>query len=361
MKQLLSICHSHPSQATGGDEKPRVSVITVVFNAIKNGRRDFLIDNLKSVHCQDYGNIEHVVVDGASKDGTVELLRKYADKGWIKLISEPDDGIYDAMNKGVMNSTGKYLAFLNSDDFWYNKSGVSRSVEALESAGADFSFAPSYTTWHEIPIQKAATCMGAVFFRMPFCHQTMFTSREAFLAEGGFDCGNFRSAADYNLIQRFCMDRYRGVFVPTNFTAYRHGGFSAEDQGTSANECKKSIRMVFSKLDPSFGEEDAEDVFLRHRMKMALFEKLLGQVGPELRTEIQALPRRQDGDSYVFDVPEYSSAVAVTEIDPCYPHVKYRRVVLKTLGVPIASYVRNLSGFELKILGICIFRGRYQT
>ena len=335
---------------------PRVSVITVVYNLIKNGRRDFMLANLHSVHGQAYDDIEHIVVDGASTDGTVEWLSEYVDKGWIKLITEPDNGVYDAMNKGIRNATGKYVAFLNSDDFWYSKNGVSCSVSALESSQADYSFAPSYTIHNEIPVQRVNACIGAVFFRMPFCHQTMFTKRDVLLAEGGFDNDNFHSAADFNLIQRINLRHYRGVFVPTNFTAYRHGGMSAEDHATSDRECIKSIEMVFSKIDQEFGRADAEDAYFRHRLRVDFYKKLVNHVSSELKHELLSLPKTQEGSFYLFGVSEYSTAVAVGEIDHEYPGVERRKVTWKALGIPIARYERDPLCCWLKVLGVVAFR-----
>ncbi len=122
-------------------KQPLVTIVTVVFNLIKSGRKEFFEQNLKSVHDQTYGNIEHIIVDGASNDGTLDLIKEYADKGWIRYISEKDAGIYDAMNKGIREAKGKYLALLNSDDFYHNKQAVEKSVEALEKNNADFSYA----------------------------------------------------------------------------------------------------------------------------------------------------------------------------------------------------------------------------
>ena len=65
------------------------------------------------MHNQNYENVEHIIIDGASNDGTLELLKEYEDKGWIKVYSEPDDGVYYAMNKGIDKANGKYIAFLN--------------------------------------------------------------------------------------------------------------------------------------------------------------------------------------------------------------------------------------------------------
>lgn len=97
---------------------PLVTVITATYNLIKSKREKFIIQCLESVHNQHYSNIEHIVIDGASDDGTLPLLKKYESLGWIKLFSEPDTGIYDAMNKGILKANGKYVSILNSDDFF---------------------------------------------------------------------------------------------------------------------------------------------------------------------------------------------------------------------------------------------------
>ena len=129
-------------KSTHTNEAPLVTVITVCYNLLKNGRAGHFRQCLKSVSTQDYPAIEHLVIDGASQDGTVEQLEQYARQGWIRYISEPDTGIYDAMNKGIRLARGKYIAFLNSDDFWHRQDAVSASVAALEQKEAAFSYAP---------------------------------------------------------------------------------------------------------------------------------------------------------------------------------------------------------------------------
>ena len=89
----------------------KISIITVTFNSIK-----FINDCIDSVKRQNYNNIEHIIIDGVSTDGTINLLKSKYDQS-ITLISEPDKGIYDAMNKGINVSTGEIIGFLNSDDF----------------------------------------------------------------------------------------------------------------------------------------------------------------------------------------------------------------------------------------------------
>lgn len=107
-------------------EHPTLSVITVCYNA-----HDELKKTIQSVATQTYPHIEYIVIDGASTDGTVELLREWADR-IDHLVSEPDHGIYDAMNKGLALATGTYLCFLNAGDTFHTPTTV---AEALEQVG----------------------------------------------------------------------------------------------------------------------------------------------------------------------------------------------------------------------------------
>ena len=111
-----------------------VSIITVCFNIA-----DTIEDTIKSVLSQDYKDIEYIVVDGGSTDGTLEIISRYRHK-IAKVISEPDNGIYDAMNKGLRSSTGDILATLNGDDVYANQSIVGRMVEFIESKDLDAAY-----------------------------------------------------------------------------------------------------------------------------------------------------------------------------------------------------------------------------
>jgi glycosyltransferase involved in cell wall biosynthesis len=104
---------------------PTISVITVVFND-----RPHIEQTLLSVLNQTYAHIEYIVIDGASTDGTLEIVKGYGDR--VRLSSEPDRGLYDAMNKGIRLATGEYLWFLNSGDRIYREDTVRELVEGLE-------------------------------------------------------------------------------------------------------------------------------------------------------------------------------------------------------------------------------------
>ncbi|NTW45582.1 MAG: glycosyltransferase [Candidatus Moranbacteria bacterium] len=209
---------------------PLVTVVTVTFNLIRNNRKETFLQSVESVHLQTYQNIEHIVIDGASNDGTADLLascvRKYKR---LRYISEPDRGIYDAMNKGIMHARGKYVVFLNSDDYWHDLHGVEWSVEALERSGAAFSYAPAKILDQKKSCQWVVyPDLSSVFFSAsPFNHQTMFTRRDVLLREGMFD-DSLLIMGDLDLILRLVIRKYDSVFVDRIFTTYRLSGMSTE-------------------------------------------------------------------------------------------------------------------------------------
>ena len=112
----------------------KVSLVTAAYNSVAT-----LEDTMKSVLAQTYADIEYIIIDGASSDGTQELIRKYEPKfeGRMKWISEKDRGIYDAMNKGIRMATGEVVGILNSDDFFTSTDVIARMVSAFDSPSID--------------------------------------------------------------------------------------------------------------------------------------------------------------------------------------------------------------------------------
>lgn len=224
---------------------PLVTVVSVCFNLLENKRMPLFERNLASVRSQDYPRVEHLVVDGGSRDGSLPRLESFARRGWIRLVSEPDKGIYDAMNKGIRLAQGKYVAFLNSDDFWHHPAGISESVRALEADNAAFSFAPRTIVREDGTfVCTEAAGLGVFPHLMPFCHQTMFTRRDILLKYGGFDAASYRSAADYDLVFRMLLGGEWGIYVPLNFTTFRLGGYSMQGEELSQQECRRVRRTL---------------------------------------------------------------------------------------------------------------------
>jgi glycosyltransferase involved in cell wall biosynthesis len=113
----------------------KVSIITITYNSAQT-----IEDTIQSVLSQDYSDIEYIIVDGASKDGTLEIIERYRNS-ISTVISERDKGIYDAMNKGVQKATGDVIGILNSDDFYADTSVISDLVRTMQLAGSDACYA----------------------------------------------------------------------------------------------------------------------------------------------------------------------------------------------------------------------------
>lgn len=265
---------------------PKVTIVTITFNLIKAGREETFRQCVESVHNQNYSNVEHIIIDGASKDGSIALIKEYVDKGFVTCYSEPDTGIYDAMNKGIQKAKGKYIAFLNSDDFFHDADGIKKTVEVLEKEKADYSYAAcKYLTSDGIYYGNLPPVIGSFFVRMPFSHQTMFTKTDVMRRLGGFD-DTFRSSGDYDFVVRLCLSGAVGAEVPFNFVSYRLGGLSDSQQKQSENECIKS----FEKNYKSFGvQTDWHQLFYHFKIPEVLFSKIKAKASKNLQTEMQQI------------------------------------------------------------------------
>jgi glycosyltransferase involved in cell wall biosynthesis len=203
----------------------RISVITVVKNGAATIR-----DCIDSVRNQDY-SVEHVFVDGASSDGTPDIIREHAAEA-SQIVSEPDHGIYDAMNKGISLTTGDVVGMLNADDFYAHNKVISTVADVFQDKAVDACYGdlvyvdPQRTEfviryWRSCPVTDWLLYCGW----MP-PHPTLFVRRHLYQEFGGFrtDLG---SAADYELTLRFFLKyRIRAVYIPQLLVTMRSGGAS---------------------------------------------------------------------------------------------------------------------------------------
>jgi len=207
----------------------KVSVITVCFNAASTIR-----DTIESVLSQDYPHIEYIIIDGASTDDTVEIVSSYRER-ISRFISEPDKGIYDAMNKGIKLAEGDIVAILNADDFYVNSKVISKVVEAFKNSKADIVYGdivivdPKDTN-KVIRYWKAGKYRPGSFkwgWHPP--HPAFFVRREVYEEYGAFDL-EFKVAADFELMARF-MERYRlkSFYLPEVLVKMRSGGNSTRN------------------------------------------------------------------------------------------------------------------------------------
>lgn len=180
----------------------KVSIITVCLNSAET-----IEDTIRSILSQGYKDIEYIVVDGGSTDGTLEILTKYQAQ-ISKCISEPDNGIYEAMNKGIKSSTGNIIATLNSDDLYANETIVSQMVKFmqvndLDAAYGDLIYVDRNNTDHITRIWKPGEYKrGAFYYGWAIPHPTFFCRKEIFERHGYFN-NRFQVAADFELMLRF--------------------------------------------------------------------------------------------------------------------------------------------------------------
>jgi glycosyltransferase involved in cell wall biosynthesis len=204
----------------------KVSIITVAYNSETTIR-----DTIESVIHQTYANIEYIIIDGASTDNTMPIVEGYKDKIHT-IISEPDKGLYDAMNKGIQYATGDVIGILNSDDYYENNEVIEKVVDTIKQSGADVCYAdlnyvhPVNTAkvirrWKSGRFQKSSFYYGW----MP-PHPTVFVKRQVYEKVGLFNVC-FTSAADYEIILRiFFKNNFVIAYLPETIICMRTGGTS---------------------------------------------------------------------------------------------------------------------------------------
>lgn len=242
---------------------PLVTIVSVVWNVKKSGRLDYLNQMIDSVHGQSYPNIEHLIIDGASTDGTLEYLRSIENEKELRIVSELDRGIFDAMNKGIRLAKGKYVAFLNSDDFYHDSEGVARVVERLERTKGDFSYAPCFLYNEDNGATSVSkTKVSKCFNEAPFYHLTMFTKKEVLLKENGFRT-DLKVASDSDLICRLFLKKYRRTHISKPFATFRLGGISM-DYEQCRKECVRFSQENFATYCGLAPEQAEKMVYSNH-------------------------------------------------------------------------------------------------
>lgn len=203
----------------------KITVITVCRNAIRT-----IEDAIRSVASQTYKNVEHIIVDGASTDGTQDVVRKH-EKLLAKWISEPDRGIYDAMNKGVSMATGDVVGFLNADDVYAHSDVLSEVAGILSSEDVQACYGDVVFVGDDLETvvryyrSKGFSPKKLAYGWMP-AHPALYLRRELFETYGYFKT-DYEIAADYELVARlFGATGIRYRYVPEVFVKMRMGGVS---------------------------------------------------------------------------------------------------------------------------------------
>ena len=204
----------------------KISIITIAYNSAET-----IEATIQSVIAQDYTDVEYIIIDGASKDATMDVVDRYRDQVAV-VVSEPDQGIYDAMNKGVARATGEIVGILNSDDFYADNTVLSNVVRRFKESGAEAVYADLVYVERDNPDKvvrywKSKPYKPGMFRKgwMP-AHPPFFLKNECYRTHGTYST-ELRSAADYELMLRM-LEKHKisAVHLPRVLTKMRVGGQS---------------------------------------------------------------------------------------------------------------------------------------
>lgn len=210
-------------------QKPKISIITVSFNSIKT-----IKETLESVKCQTYDNVEHIIIDGGSNDGTVELCKNYPHVSI--LISEKDNGIYDAINKGILQSTGDIIGILHSDDVFYRKDILEIIVNCFDKEEKLKIFLGDiiqikYLKYFQIKRLYQSKNWSPKRFAwgvMP-AHPAFFCKKEVYSQSGLYKV-NYKIAGDFEFLIRVLLRRnFEFKYFPIVTTIMKVGGASTKN------------------------------------------------------------------------------------------------------------------------------------
>ena len=223
---------------------PKISIITVCFNSVKT-----IADTLRSVREQTYENIEHIVIDGGSKDGTLDVIAREGTHV-ARLVSERDRGIYDAMNKGIALATGEIIGFINADDFYASVDAIQRVAEVfrhpcVDACYGDLCYVRPVDTKAVVRYWRAAEFKPGAF-TAGWCppHPTFFVRRQVYERFGNFDL-SYRIAADVDLMIRFLeVQHVRVKYLPHVLVRMRMGGTTNRSLRNIARQNSEILRAL---------------------------------------------------------------------------------------------------------------------
>ena len=225
-------------QRESSPDSPLVTVVTVVYNGEKH-----LEEAIRSVIGQDHENVEYIIVDGGSTDGSLDIIRHYEDRidFWV---SGPDAGIYDAMNKGIALASGELIGLLNADDR-YEQGAIRAVVGAFLNARRDDNVAIA-GKWNllfdEMDMVITASPSLRFWMGMPISHQAMFIPKKVYETVGAYDVA-YRFAADLDMVVRLYLRGIRFIFLDQLLVSFRTSGASGRFYRESIREAAAIIGM----------------------------------------------------------------------------------------------------------------------
>ncbi len=224
----------------------KFTIITATYNCLRT-----LPNCLDSINSQTHTTYEHIVIDGNSSDGTKDFLGNFTDSKFI-YISEPDEGIYDALNKGIHLATGDVIGFLHADDMYASKDILSKIAKAFEDPAVcavygDLEYVSSLNTnkvirrWRSKPFAKRDLDWGW----MP-AHPTLYVRLDWYKLIGRFDISYKISADYYSILKLFSNEKFVTVYLPDVLITMRMGGASNKSLASILKKTKEDWRALRS-------------------------------------------------------------------------------------------------------------------
>ncbi len=222
----------------------RISVVTACYN-----RAATIADAMQSLRRQSFQGYEHIIVDGGSTDGTLRTIATLADDR-TKLVSRPDQGIYDALNKGYERAAGDVIGVLHSDDYYASRFILTHVARAFQDPDVDAVYGDLHYVRADRPERVVRTWRAGAFTPAALSrgwmppHPTLFLRRRVVDALGPYDT-TYRIAADYDAILRyFGSEGFRAVYVPEVFVKMRLGGASNGSMSRILQKSREDLRAI---------------------------------------------------------------------------------------------------------------------
>ena len=222
----------------------KISVVTAVYNRVAT-----IGDAITSVRAQTHDNVEHVIQDGGSKDGTLEVVRAAVDPATV-IISERDDGIYDAINRGIRNASGDVIGLMHSDDFFADETVLAKVAAAfadpqVDGVYGDLEYVAADDPRRVVRYWRSGQYAPALLKRgwMP-PHPTLYLRRHVFDRFGLYDT-SFSIAADYDAMLRYLVQgQIRLAYVPEVLVRMRLGGESNRSLERIVRKSREDLRAI---------------------------------------------------------------------------------------------------------------------
>ena len=334
---------------------PTITVITVTYNLIKNGRKEFFKQCLESVHNQTYQNIEHLIIDGASTDGTLDIIKEYANKGWIKYISEPDSGHWNAMNKGAKLATGKYIAYLNSDDFYCDKNAIELCISELEKhdencySVANFKvIKPDGSKFHDNNEDYKPLSKELFYRRQTYNHETLICPKSIY-EKLGYHNEKYKIAIDTEFNMKLVLNDYKQIYIPVCMVVFRLGGATSTENGNFSQESINDTFLLFQDIYP-WAKLRKSQIKLFYQEKYP--EKFLRRVEQEI---IARNLKNFDYEIFKQDIKSWlplNKKYYLFSMLCIFVRSEYREyITYKILGLPIIRIERRYASKIYKLFG----------